>query len=177
MKGTDNMKNIVRYTPDLKYGLSNEQVKKRIEDNLINYDTNVPTRSIKNIVSGNIFTLFNLLNVILALALILVGSYKNLLFMGVVISNIIISTFQEIQAKRTIDKLSLIASTKVNCIRNGIIEQININNIVLDDLIIFKTGNQVVTDCIILEGSCEVNEAFITGESDPVYKKKGDLIL
>ena len=167
----------IRYNPDLKFGLTTEQIKKRIEDNLVNYDTAVPTKSIKNIISSNIFTLFNLLNVILALALILVGSYKNLLFMGVVISNIVISTFQEIQAKRTIDKLSLIASTKVNSIRNGKIEQININEIVLDDLIMFKPGNQVVTDCIILEGSCEVNESFITGESDPLYKKKGDILL
>ena len=168
---------IKRYNPNPKYGLSEQEIQERIKNNLVNYDTSVPTKSIKQIISSNIFTLFNLLNVALALAIFLVGSYKNLLFMGVVISNIIISTFQEIQAKRTIDKLSLIASTRVKAIRKGKLEEIHINQIVLDDILMFKIGNQIVTDCIILDGEVEVNESFITGESDPVIKKPGDMIL
>ena len=169
--------NINRYNPDIKIGLSSKEVKQRFEQNLVNYDTSVKTKSIAQIIKGNLFTLFNLLNFILGLAIILVNSYKNLLFLGVVISNIIISTIQEIQAKRTIDKLSLIAATKVKVIRDGKERQISINEVVLDDIFKLTQGNQVVTDSIVMEGECEVNEAFITGESDPVIKKKGDMIL
>lgn len=172
-----NQNNIERYNPDIRIGLTNEQVKKRIEQNLVNYDTSVKTKRIPDIIKGNLFTLFNLLNLILALAVFLVKSYKNLLFLGVVISNIIISTIQEIHAKKTIDKLSLIAATKVKVIRNGIAKDIKINEVVLDDIIKLSQGNQVVTDVVVMNGECEVNEAFITGESDPVLKKKGDMIL
>ena len=172
-----NEKETIRYNPNPKYGLSSSEVKKRIEQNLVNHDTSVKTKTITQIIEENVFTLFNLLNLLLALAIIFVESYKNLLFLGVVISNIIISTFQEIQAKRTIDKLSLISATKVDAIRNGEKTKLNINEIVLDDVISLSIGNQVVTDSIILEGECEVNESFITGESEPVFKKKGDMIL
>jgi len=169
--------NIIRYNPDVKYGLSDEEVKKRIEQNLVNYDTSVKTKRISDIIKGNLFTLFNLLNFVLALAVFLVKSYKNLLFLGVVISNTIISTIQEIHAKKTIDKLSLIAATKVKVIRDGRELDIPINEVVLDDIFKLSQGNQVVTDAIIMSGECEVNEAFITGESDPILKKKGDMIL
>ncbi|MBE6153240.1 MAG: HAD family hydrolase [Firmicutes bacterium] len=169
--------NIVRYNPDIKYGLSTEEVKKRFEQNLVNYDTSVKTKKIPDIIKGNLFTLFNLLNFILGLAIFLVKSYKNLLFLGVVISNTVISTIQEIHAKKTIDKLSLIAATKVRVIRNGDEFDVPINEVVLDDIIKLTQGNQIVTDAIIMSGECEVNEAFITGESDPILKKKGDMIL
>lgn len=168
---------IKRFNPNPQYGLSQKEIRERKDHKLVNYDTSVPTKTIKQIIGGNIFTLFNLLNLILALAIILVGSYKNLLFMGVIISNIIISTFQEIQAKKTIDKLSLIASTKVKVIRDAKLKEININKIVLDDIVMFKIGNQIVTDCIVVDGEVEVNESFITGESDPILKKVGDMIL
>jgi len=169
--------NIVRYNPDIKYGLSTEEVKKRFEQNLVNYDTSVKTKKIPDIIKGNLFTLFNLLNFILGLAIFLVKSYKNLLFLGVVISNTVISTIQEIHAKKTIDKLSLIAATKVRVIRNGDEFDVPINEVVLDDIIKLTQGNRIVTDAIIMSGECEVNEAFITGESDPILKKKGDMIL
>ena len=172
-----NDKHIVRYNPSYKDGLNSTQLKERIKNNLVNHDTSIPTKSIKNIISSNIFTLFNLINTILAVSVFLVGSYKNLLFMGVVISNIIISTFQEIRAKITIDKLSLITSPKVKVIRNGQIQNAHMNDIVLDDIIMFGIGNQVVSDSIIVSGECEVNESFITGESESIYKKKGDMIL
>lgn len=169
--------NVERYNPDIKCGLSSEQVKRRYEQNLVNYDTSVKTKKIPDIIKGNLFTLFNLLNFVLALAIFLVKSYKNLLFLGVVISNTIISTIQEIHAKKTIDKLSLIAATKVKVIRDGKEFEISINEVVLDDIFKLSQGNQVVCDAIIMSGECEVNEAFITGESDPVLKKKGDMIL
>ena len=148
-----NNKKIERYNADLNTGLTMKQVESRFIDNLVNYDTTVPTKSIKQIIFSNIFTLFNLINLILALFVLLVGSYKNLFFLGVIFCNIVIGIIQEIRSKKTIDKLSVIASTKSKILRNSIVEEIDINNIVLDDIIIFEMGNQVVVDSIILYGS------------------------
>lgn len=170
-------KKIVRYNPDLNTGLSTHEVNERIKNNLVNYDTSVKTKTISQIIKTNLFTLFNLLNLLLALAIILVSSYRNLLFLGVVISNIVISTIQEINAKKTIDKLSLLAMAKVKVLRDGVVKEIEIDEIVLDDIIIFKGGNQVVVDSKIILGEVEVNESFITGEVESVIKKRGDLIL
>ena len=111
--------NIKRYNPDIKDGLSSSQVDERIKENLVNYDTNVPTKSIKTIIVSNFFTIFNLINLFLAAAVFSVGEYKNMLFIFIIIINTAISTIQEIHSKRIIDKLSLISNTKVNCIRGG----------------------------------------------------------
>lgn len=158
-------------------GLTDEEVNKRQEANLVNYDTSVPTKSIKKILFDNFFTLFNFLNLFLAIAIFLVGSYKNMLFLGIVIINTAISTFQEIHSKRVVDKLSIMASSKAKVIRNGKEQEISVNDIVLDDVLKFNTGNQIATDSIILEGEVEVNESFLTGESDTISKKKGDTLL
>lgn len=167
----------LRYTADAKLGLTAEQVHLREQQNLFNYDTTVPTKSIGTIVRENICTLFNLINAILALAIISVGSYKNMLFMGVVLSNLCIGIFQEIRAKRTIDKLSLLHAAKATVIRDGQQLELPLQKIVLDDVLLLQNGNQAPVDCVILEGQCEVDESFLTGESDAVYKKAGDTIL
>ncbi len=158
-------------------GLTNEDVKQRIDAGKVNYDTTTPSKSIKQILFENIFTLFNFINVVLGVAIILVGSYKNLLFLGVVVCNTLISSIQEIRAKKMVDKLSVISSSKAKVIRNGKTKQIHINDIVLDDIIIYELGNQVVTDSKIISGECEVDESFITGESKTIFKKKGDMLL
>ncbi len=168
---------IERYFPEINKGLSEEQIEKRKQENLVNQDTTVPTKSIKSIISSNFLTIFNLMNLLLALAVFAVGEYKNMLFIGLVILNTAISTIQEIHSKKVIDKLSLISSTKVNSIRNGKQEKIGINEIVLDDILQFEIGNQIVVDCKILQGEIEVNESFITGEADSIVKKEGDIIL
>lgn len=162
---------------DYEFGLSNQEVETRKQKRLVNYDTTVPTKSIRFIITSNIFTLFNFLNFTLALCLILVHSYKNLLFLGVVFCNTIISIIQEINAKKTIDRLSIISATKSKVVRNGKLVEIANDEIVLDDVLYLTMGNQVVTDAIILSGSCEMNESFITGESVPVIKKEKDEIL
>jgi len=167
----------VRYNPEIKEGLNDNQIKERIEQNLVNKDTTVPTKSIKSIITSNFFTLFNFINLFLAIAIWSVGEYKNMLFIILVVINTLISTIQEIHSKKIIDKLSLISSTKIKAIRNGKRREIGINDIVLDDILEFKTGNQIITDCIIQEGEIEINESFITGEADAVVKKKGDMIL
>ena len=167
----------MRYNPDIKVGLTDVEVTNRINDNLINYDTEIKTKSIKQIIFSNIFTLFNLLNFSIAVAIFIVGSYKNLLFMGVVFCNTIISIIQELNSKRVIDKLSVVASKKVNVIRNSKIINVNISEIVLDDIISLKIGNQIVTDCIIKEGLVYVDESFITGEAEVQEKSVGDMLL
>jgi len=166
-----------RYNPKLDEGLTLKQVKERILNNLVNYDTSIPTKSVKKIISDNFFTLFNFLNLFLAIAIVLVGSYKNLLFMGVVLCNLAISIYQEWHAKIAVDKLSFIASTKVKVIRNKKEEEIDVDKIVLDDIIKLKIGNQVVVDSVIKEGEVLVDESFITGESNQIRKRKGDMLL
>lgn len=166
-----------RYKPSKDFGLSDAQIQCRKDDNLVNY-TNVNTsKSIGEIVKENALTLFNIINFILALAVFCVGSYKNLLFLGVVVCNTLIGTYQEIRAKKTIDKLSLISSTKVTALRNGELSAISTDEIVLDDILCFSCGNQIVTDCVILDGECDVNESLLTGESEAVHKKMGDTLL
>ncbi len=155
-------------------GLSSNEVNDRLKKGLTNKNRAVPTKSILKIITDNVFTLFNLLNFILALLIFFVSSYKNLLFMGIVVCNTLISMVQEIRSKRIVDKLSIITSLKSNVIRDNKIVNISNEDIVLDDIIILKSGNQIVTDCIILEGSVEVNESFITGESDLMCYKEGD---
>ncbi len=162
---------------DSQKGLTNDQVKERQEKGLVNYDTTVPTKSIQKILQDNFFTLFNLLNVILGVAVFLVGSYKNMLFLGIAIINTAISTIQEIHSKKVVDKLSVMASSKAKVIREGKKQEISIHELVLDDIMELYTGNQVATDSVILEGDIQVNEAFITGEPDSIYKKTGDKIL
>ena len=158
-------------------GLNDFEIEDRISRNLINYDTSIPTKSIKRIIFDNVFTLFNIINVVLGLCIFFTGSYRNMLFLGVVICNTLISTIQEIRSKMTIDKLSLLVETKANVIRNKKNVKIDVNDIVKDDLILFKMGNQIMVDSVILEGNVEVNESCITGESDLIYKKVGDLLL
>ena len=162
---------------DIKSGLTTKQVEERIEKNLVNIDTTLPTKSIKQILKENFLTLFNFLNLFLAIAVFCVGSYKNMLFLGIVIINTAISTFQEINSKKMVDKLAVLAEAKATVIRDGIKQKISIHKLVLDDIIEMQAGNQIATDSIIEEGEVEVDESFLTGESDSIYKKKGDLIL
>ena len=158
-------------------GLTRIEVENRIRDNKVNYDTSVKTKSIRDIIISNSFTLFNIINILLALLLVIVGSYKNTLFIFIIIINSLISIIQEVRSKRELDKLKVIASNSVLVLRDGIEEEIHINDIVLDDIIIFNNGNQVVVDSIVVDGEVEVNESFITGEAKTIYKKKGNKLL
>lgn len=166
-----------RFEPLIDYGLSDEQVNKRIKDGFVNFDSSVPTKSIKQIIFDNFFTLFNFLNLFLGIAIFLVGSYKNATFLIIIIINTAISTFQEIHSKRIVDKLAIMAQSKIRVIRNGNQLEIPINDLVLDDIVVFNTGNQIPTDCIILDGDVLANESFITGEPDSITKVKGEMLL
>jgi len=168
---------IERYNADINTGLTDEQVAKRISQGAYNKESNLRSKSVGRILRDNVCTLFNFINLILAIAVFLVGSYKNMLFMLLVLINALIGTFQEIRAKRTIDKLSIVDRQKVTAIRNGKKCEIGINDIVLDDIFLLKQGQQVPTDCIVAYGSCEVNESLLTGESDAVFKEKDSKLI
>ena len=162
---------------NIQIGLTKQQVKQRQEKGQVNYDVTVPTKSIKKILYENFFTLFNLINLVLGIAIFLVGSYKNMLFLGIVIINTAISTIQEIHSKKVVDKLSIMVSQKAKVIRDGKEQEISIYELVLDDIVELNTGSQIATDSIIVKGKVQVNEAFITGEQDTIYKNEGDMLF
>lgn len=162
---------------DYRNGLTSKEVNERTKKKLVNYDTTVKTKSIIRIIFDNSFTIFNFINLCLGLLIISVKSYKNLLFLGGVFFNLIIGIIYEIHAKRLIDKLSIINSTKTKVIRDGKEQIISLEQIVLDDVIKYSSGDQIVVDSLIIDGECEINEALITGESDLVEKRKGDTLL
>lgn len=158
-------------------GLTNKEIEERINNGKINHNTTIKTKSVKEIFRTNICTLFNFLNLFLAFLVFLVGSYKNLLFLGTILCNTLIGIIQELKSKKIIDKLSLIVSKKVTVIRNGENKFITPEQIVMDDLIKLMPGEQIVTDSKILNGKIEVNESLITGEINPIQKNIGDTIL
>lgn len=156
----------------LSIGLNDKQVNERIAEGKVNIDASVPTKSVKRIIYDNVVTLFNIVNIILFVLLILVGSYKNMLFMGVVICNTAIGIIQEIRSKKSVDKLSILISKKVKAVRNSTEIEIPIEEIVTDDVIYLKRGSQVPSDCVVISGECYANESLLTGESDTIYKNK-----
>lgn len=169
--------NIERFSPSIDQGLSDGQVEERKQQGLCNDNTDVPTKTIKRIFFDNIVTVFNILNIILGLAVFYVGSYKNMLFLGVMFFNTAIGIFQEIRAKRKIDQLSIVSATRAAVIRNGKKCRLPVDEIVLDDIVEFSQGNQIPVDCKVVSGECDVNESLLTGESDAVHKCPGDMML
>ena len=167
---------MIRYNPKIDEGLNQSQVNYRIRNGDYNYNSDVKTKTIGQIIFYNVFTLFNILNLCLGLLVFWVGSYKNLLFLGVVFCNTLISIIQEVRTKRAIDKLSIISSASVNVIRESKSKIINIEDVVLDDIIVYKRGNQIIADYIIKEGSIEVNESLLSGEENSIIKKEGDTL-
>ncbi|MEE0265573.1 MAG: HAD-IC family P-type ATPase, partial [Acutalibacteraceae bacterium] len=166
-----------RFTPDIKTGLTTEQVNERISNGEYNKSATLKTKSYAHILKDNVCTLFNLINLILAAAVFMVGSYKNTLFLALIVINALIGTVQEIRAKKTIDKLSIVNTATVKAVRDGRIIEIPTSEIVLDDVLILSSGQQIPTDCIVADGYCEVNESLLTGESEAVYKVKNDSLI
>ncbi len=162
---------------NLKSGLNSEEVKRRQKKGLSNVDSSVKPKSVSDIFKKNFCTLFNLINLILAVMILFTGSFKNLAFMFIVLINSLISLFQELRARSATEKLKLISSANSVVIRNSQKLQIKSEDIVQDDIVILKAGDQLPVDCIVGEGSCEVNESLLTGESDLITKKVGDSLL
>lgn len=169
--------NVQRISASPGIGLTKKQAEKRKKDGLYNKNTQPKGKSVKRILYDNIVTLFNILNLLLGIAVLLVGSYKDMLFLGVMFFNTIIGIIQELRAKSAIEKLSIVSETKATVIRDRKKISISTEDIVLDDIIEFSQGNQIPVDCIVVSGECEVNESLLTGESDAIIKRKGDTIL
>ena len=155
-------------------GLTDEQVNARIAEGKVNADENPNTRTYKQIVRENTLTFFNFLSLVLLVLVLLVGSYKNAFFVCIIIINTLIGIAQEIRAKKTIDKLAILTARKSVVIREGQKWTVPTEELVLDDVVCLKTGDQVPADARILEGSLEVNESLLTGESDNLPKNEGD---
>ncbi|WP_322200790.1 cation-translocating P-type ATPase [Acutalibacter intestini] len=166
-----------RFYPNPSEGLSPQQVARRMAQGLHNGDSGIKSKTEGQIIRENVFTFFNLLNFALALAVILVGSPRSALFMGVIFSNIIIGSFQGIRAKHTIDKLSLISSPKATVMRASRQFTVQVEDVVLDDILLLSSGGQICADATVVAGECEVNESLLTGEADPILKRPGDPLL
>lgn len=158
-------------------GLTAAEAQQRIKRGESNGSFHIKTKSVWQILRTNLFSLFNLINVILAIFVLLTGSYRNALFMGVVVSNALIGVFQELRSKRVIDRLSLISAPKAVVMRDGEECELAVSDIVLDDIILLSSGMQICADGVVVCGECEVDESLITGESDPVVKHMGDELL
>ncbi|EPH76290.1 e1-E2 ATPase [Enterococcus faecalis 02-MB-P-10] len=162
---------------DLKKGLSTEEVAKQKELGLQNnYEENV-AKSTKNIIFDNVMTLFNFLNFAIAVCLLFVGAYSNLAFLAIIIVNMSIGIFQEIHARNLVQKLSIVAKENVHVVRNGVQQEIDTKELVMEDIVIISAGEQVPSDMEVIDGKVEANEALLTGESDLIEKEIGDTLL
>lgn len=155
-------------------GLTEAEVLERKKKGQINIVEEKTVKSNWEIISENVFTLFNLYNFLIAIALMSVGAYSNLAFMLIIILNICIGSFQEIHAKNMVAKLSVLTISKVDVMRDGKEKSIYVDELVLDDITILNMGNQICSDSVVIDGKIEVNESLLTGESDTIVKMPGD---
>lgn len=165
------------YDTPITEGLSNEIVEERKANGLVNIVDNEKGKSILNIVLSNIFTFFNMLYFAIAIILIIFKCYDNLGFLPLILANLAIGIFQEIRAKMTVEKMTLLSAPTATVIREGQKLEIPVSEIVLDDIILFTSGKQICSDSVVVEGSVEVNESLLTGESDAIVKNKGSQLL
>ena len=161
---------------DTSKGLSSEEAANRILHHYNNVNDIKTTKTGWQIVRDNVFTFFNMLYLVIAVLIVIAKQYSNLTFLVIVILNTALSIYQEFKTKKIVEKLNLISSPHATVIRDGEKQEINTKDVVLDDIIKFATGNQIITDCIVREGFIEVNESMITGEPDAIGKKEGDIL-
>lgn len=169
------MLNVTRYQANAKEGLTYEQVEERISQGLVNSNQKKFSKTYKSIFIGNICTFFNFLCLMCALLLLLARApITQYTFVAIFLCNIGVSIFQEIRAKRKIDKLSILSSPTAKVVRYGEKMDIPVDQIVVDDVLLLTAGQQIPTDCIAMEGNVEVNESLLTGESVPIKKETGE---
>ena len=166
-----------RVCPDINMGLSENELEERKKRKLVNVAKNKSSKSVLRILVENIFTYFNLIWAIIFVALMCVEAYSDLIFMIPVVLNTLIAIIQEIKAKYTVEKLSLVSSPKLTAIRDGKRVLLHASHLYPDDIIELTVGNQIPADCIIVSGEAELNESLLTGESNAIRKKVGDTIL
>ena len=168
---------IVRVKPDYRAGLTEEQVRTRVENGWTNEEVTPPALTTKEIIHKNVFTYFNLIFLVLAILLCIVGSFRNLTFLPVIIANTMIGIIQEIRAKRVLEKLNMLNAPHAEVVRDGNVRKIDAIDLVIDDIVIFGAGNQICADAVVEEGEVRVNESLLTGESDEITKRRGDTLL
>lgn len=166
-----------RFNADIRYGLNSDQVNEYFENGWSNEPVEPPSKTVPEIIKSKLFTYFNLVFAVLAALLILAGSFRNLTFLPVILANLFIGIIQEIRAKNTLDKLSVLNAPKALVVREGRQFSIPAEELVLDDIVIFKAGNQICADAIVVDGEVSVNESLLTGESDEISKKPGDELM
>lgn len=166
-----------RYNPDYREGLTENQVQEHRLHGWTNVAVDPPAKTTKEIIHENVFTYFNLIFVVLGILLCLVGSFRNLTFLPVVILNTLIGIIQEVRAKNVLEKMSMLNAPHAKVVRQGKISQVNSEDLVIDDIVIFRAGNQICADAVVAAGEVQVNESLLTGESDEITKKKGDQLM
>lgn len=158
-------------------GLTDEEVRQRVEEGLTNRADISTDKTTKEIVISNVFTYFNLIFLVITILLIMVGSFRNLTFLPIIIGNTVIGIVQEIRAKKTLEKMSLLNAPHVDVIRNGSVKQISTEELVKDDVILLTAGKQICADAVVISGNIQVNESLLTGEADEVEKTEGSTLM
>ena len=158
-------------------GLTDEEVRQRVEEGLTNRADISTDKTTKEIVISNVFTYFNLIFLAITILLIMVGSFRNLTFLPIIIGNTVIGIVQEIRAKKTLEKMSLLNAPHADVIRNGSVKQISTEELVKDDVILLTAGKQICADAVVISGNIQVNESLLTGEADEVEKTEGSTLM
>lgn len=158
-------------------GLTDEEVRQRVEEGLTNRADISTDKTTKEIVISNVFTYFNLIFFVITILLIMVGSFRNLTFLPIIIGNTVIGIVQEIRAKKTLEKMSLLNAPHADVIRNGSVKQISTEELVKDDVILLTAGKQICADAVVISGNIQVNESLLTGEADEVEKTEGSTLM
>lgn len=158
-------------------GLTDEEVRQRVEEGFTNRTDISTDKTTKEIVISNVFTYFNLIFLVITILLIMVGSFRNLTFLPIIIGNTVIGIVQEIRAKKTLEKMSLLNAPHADVIRNGSVKQISTNELVKDDVILLTAGKQICADAVVISGNIQVNESLLTGEADEVEKTEGSTLM
>lgn len=168
---------ITRVKPSPFQGLSEEQVEERHENGWGNVEVAPPDLTTREIVHKNVFTYFNLIFLILAILLCVAGSFRNLTFLPVIVCNTFIGIIQEIRAKKVLEKLTMLNAPHADVVRDGRVRQVEATDLVIDDIVIFGSGNQICADAVVEEGEVQVNESLLTGEPDEITKRRGDALM
>lgn len=165
-----------RFNPSFKDGLTEAQVASRFKEALVNKTTPSVTKSYWKIIYDNVFNFFNLVLIAIFILLLIAKSYNNLFFMVILLANTLIGLIQDVHARRLSDKLRVLTNPKVEVVREGKVQDVNVNSLVLDDIIIVKAGDQIPCDSLIMNGEIDMDESMITGESKSILRHVGDLI-
>ncbi|MBP3762246.1 MAG: HAD-IC family P-type ATPase, partial [Ruminococcus sp.] len=169
--------NVERFNPDPDYGLTTAQAEERIAQGLGNTPPDPPSKTVTEIVKDNVFTYFNFIFAVLAVLIIITGSYRDLTFMPIIIANALIGIIQEMRSKAVLDKLSVLNAPVTTVMRDGIEVSVFSKDLVLDDVAVFRAGNQISADAVVIDGNVSVNESLLTGESDEIVKNSGDSLM